>query len=89
MADVLLNLKHPNVKILTGKQISPKTTDLSHLYTDIWRSVCVALSTVQNDEQEAKTHTIRALPPSPEFPHGLCHCALIHVSPAFDTGVQG
>jgi hypothetical protein len=89
MADVLLNLKHPHVKILTGKRISPKATDLSHLYVDVWHSVRVALPKVQNDEQEAKTHTIRALPPSPELPHGLCHCALIHVSPALDTGVQG
>jgi hypothetical protein len=89
VADVLLNLKHPHVKILTGKWISPKATDLSHLYVDVWHSVCVALPKVQNDEQEAKTHTIWALPPSPELPHGLCHCALIHVSPALDTGVQG
>ena len=89
MADVLLNLKCPHVKIITGKRISPKTTDLSRLYVDVWHSVHVALSTVQNDEQEAKTHTIQALPPSPEFPHGLCHCALIHVGPALDTGIQG
>jgi hypothetical protein len=34
--DVLLNLKHPHVKILTGKWISPKATDLSHLYVDVW-----------------------------------------------------
>jgi hypothetical protein len=54
MADVLLNLKHPHVKILTGKRISP-------LYVDVWHSVHVALPKVQNDEQEAKTHTIQAL----------------------------
>jgi hypothetical protein len=36
MVDVLLNLKHPHVKILTGQWISPRATDLSHLYVDVW-----------------------------------------------------
>ena len=50
MADILLNLEYPHVKICMGKHISCKTMDLSHLYADVWHSFHIVLPMVQNDE---------------------------------------
>jgi len=37
------------------------------------------LPTVQDDEEDAPSHTVQAIPPSSEIPDGINHCVLVHI----------
>jgi hypothetical protein len=46
---------------------------------DVWNQIRMRLPTVQDDDEDAPSHTVQAIPPSNEIPDGINHCVLIHV----------
>ncbi|CCA74944.1 related to Zn-finger domain-containing protein-Laccaria bicolor [Serendipita indica DSM 11827] len=60
------------------------------LFANVWENMRIRNPDVQDDEVFSQTHTVQALPPSPQYPCGHCHCVLVHNGEeAEPTGVQG
>jgi hypothetical protein len=72
-----------------GHQISRGCPDIGFDHICIWCHFRLHLCSAHDQHVVVPVQMVQALPPSEEYPHGLCNTILIHGHDAEDKSVQG
>ena len=86
---IIYSKRFPNYLWRT-RHFSREDISLDIETADIWCHLYLQLPTAQDEDILADQQTVQALPPGDTWPHGQCHCVLIHDNAdAWPTGIEG
>ena len=81
--------KFPN-HLWSARHFSREDSLIDIATADVWNHLYIQLPTAQDEDVLADRRTVQALPPNATWPHGQCHCVLVHDNAdAQATGIEG